>query len=286
MTRPLLRLEFSRAFTNRLFLICLTLGIGIAIVAAVESTTGYYADLEQVMPYIENSFMNQFAQSAFTLWMPNAVMKSVPNLFFFISPLFVGLAYAWSWRSDIKNGYAACLLMHTTRAQWYRAKALAVFAAGGAVVCIPLLVNLAIVLCFVPAHTPDIIDVVYTGLWRKVFLSEVLYTHPAFYVALRLILDFALAGLWGTTVLASSQFIRNRVAIVALPYIGLIVIKQVSDNLAVLTGIQPGALTILDQLKARGDQFYYGWEPVFASISAMFAISLAIPALAQRRDIL
>lgn len=255
MTSSLLRLEFSRAFTNRLFLICLTLGIGIAIVAAVESTTGYYADLEQVMPYIENSFMNQFAQSAFTLWMPNAVMKSVPNLFFFISPLFVGLTYAWSWRSDIKSGYAACLLMRTTRAQWYKAKALAVFVAGGAVVCVPLLVNLAIVLCFVPAYTPDIIDVVYTGLW-------------------------------GTTVLTLSQFIRNRVAIVALPYIGLIVIKQVSDSLAVLTGIQPGALTILDQLKARGDQFYYGWEPICASVVAMLAISLAIPALTQRRDLL
>ena len=283
---PLYRLELGRAFGNRLFTVCLVLGLGVAVVAAVESVIGYYADLDQVMPYIESSFMNQFAHSAFTLWMPTAVMRSVPNLFFFIAPLLAALAYAWSWRSDMRSGYAASLLVRVSRAQWYRAKATATFVAGGAVVCIPLLVHLVIILCCVPAYTPDITDVVYTGLWRKVFLSEVLYTCPPLYVALRFGLDFVLAGLWATTVLALSHLIRNRVAIVTLPYIGLVIIKYVSEALYAMTGTQLGALTILDHLKARGDQFYYDWPPVLVGVTIMIAISVAIPALTRKHDVL
>ncbi len=283
---PLLKLELGRAFGNRLFLLCLVLGVGIAVVAAVESTVTYYADFNQVMPYLETSFMSQFAQGAFTLWMPTAVMRSVPNLLFFIAPLLAALAYSWSWRSDIKSGYAASLLMRTSRSQWNRAKAVAAFLAGGSVVSLPLLVNLAIILCCVPAYTPDITDVVYTGLWRKVFLSEVLYKCPAAYVALRLCLDFLLAGLWATTVLSLSRFMRNRVAIVALPYLGLVVVKYVSEALYVMTGVQFGALTILDHLKARGDQFYYDWPPLLIGIATMVAISVAIPLLTRERDVL
>ena len=283
---PLLRIELKRALGNRLFLACMILGVGIAIAAAVESIVGFYAEFDQVMGCIDDRYMSQFAQGAYTLWMPASVMKSVPNLFFFIAPLLVGLSYSWSWRSDMKSGYAALMLIRCPRDQWYVSKALATFVAGGLVVCIPLLLNLVILLCSVPAFMPDIVDVVYTGLWRKVFLSELFYTCPPAYVAVRFLLDFVLSGLWATTVLALSLFIRNRVAIVTLPYIGLIAVKYVSETLYVMTGVDWGALTILDHLKARGDRFYYGWEPLCIGLATMLVVSIALPLLVRKRDVL
>lgn len=262
------------------------LGVVLAIVAAAESVASYYATFNQTMEYVAYSFMNQFAEGAYTLWMPMSVMRSIPNLFFFLAPLLVGLAWSWSWRGDVTSGYAALVLARTTRCRWLCAKTVAAFVAGGAVVAVPLLVNLVLVFCCVPAYQPDITDVVYTGLWTKVFLSELLYTCPAAYVAVRFVLDGVMAGLWATTVLGISYWARNRVAIVALPYLILIMIKYVSESLYALTGSQWGSLTILDQLKARGDAYYYGIVPVVIGIAVMVSVSLVAPVLAARRDAL
>ena len=265
---------------------CLVLGVGIAVAAAVDSIVGYRDFTDEGLPYLETSYRSQFAKSAFTQWMPMSVLRSVPNLFFFAAPLLVALAYSWSWRSDLTGGYAAQLLTRAPRGRVYAAKAIAAFAAGAAVVGVPLLVNLAVVLCFVPAFTPSIVDVVYTGLWVRVFLSGLLYTQPVLYVIVRLALDMLLAGLWATAVLAFSCLARNRVAIVALPYIAAIVVKFVSENLYALLGRDWGSLTVLDQLKARGDQYYYGWGPVLLDMAVLLAFSVVVPLLARRRDVL
>ncbi len=283
---PLIRLEMRRALGNRLTLTCLVIGVALALAAAVEATLDFWTFFDEGVAHIEETYADQFAKGAFTEWMPMAVMRSVPNLFFFSAPLLIGLSYAWSWRSDVRKGYAASILTRAPRAEWDRAKGLATFVVSGIVVAVPLLVNLAVVLCLVPAYPPDIVGVVYTGLWTKVFLSNLFYTCAPAYVAVRVVLDFVLAGLWGTTVLALSRFMRNRVAIVALPYIGLIAIKYVSENLYVLSGVQLGALTILDQLKARGDQFYYDWGAVALGLAVMLLVSVAVPRLTRGRDVL
>lgn len=283
---PVLSLEMRRALGNRLTIVCLAIGLGLAIVAVAEGIGDFRSYFSAGQTYVDDSYTGQYARGAFTEWMPMAVMRSAPNLFFFLAPLLVALAYSWSRSSDIQGGYAAQMLVRTARPQWELAKLAAVFVAGGCVVALPLLVNLVVVLCFVPAYTPDIVDVVYTGLWVKVFLSGLLYQCPVAYAAARILLDFVLAGLWATTVLSLSRFIRGRVAIVALPYVCLVLVKLISDNLYALVGVRWGALTILDQLKARGDQFYYGWDALLAGIFAMLVVSLVISVLGRRRDIL
>ena len=271
---------------GRTFALSLSVGTAIALAAAIASVWGYWDVSEREAQYLATSYANQFAQGAFTLWMPMCVSQSLPNLFFFIAPLLISLAYAWSWRSDLDSGYAQSVMVRSARTRVYWAKAVATFLSGALVVALPLLVNLAVVLCLVPAYVPDIIDVVYTGLWEKVFLSEVLYRWPALYVALRLLIDAVLAGLWATTVLALSIFVRNRVAIVALPYVALVVIKYVSERVYVLAGVRLSSLTILDQLKARGDAFYYDGAAVLAGALVMVAVALLVPIATRGRDVL
>ena len=282
---PVLSLEIRRALGNRLAIACLAFGLGLALVAAVEGIADFRSYFSAGQAYVADSYVSQYARGAFTEWMPMAVMRSAPNLFFFLAPLLIGLAYSWSRSSDVRGGYAAQVLVRTTRLRWEFAKLVAAFVAGGCVIALPLLVNLAVVLCFVPAYTPDIVDVVYTGLWVKVLLSGLFYQCPAAYVVARVLLDFVLAGLWATTVLALSRFIRGRVAVVALPYVCLVLTKLVSDNLYALAGVRWGALTILDQLKARGDQFYYGWDTLLVGVCVMLVVSVAVPVFGRRRDI-
>ena len=282
----LIRTELRRALSCRTFLAAEVLGIVAAVVAAAWSAGDYWSVVDRVSQYSQGTHPSQFANGVFTYWMPMTVMQSVPNIYFFVAPLLVGLSYAWSWRADIDGGYAQQLMIRSERARVYWAKALATFVAGAAVVTAPLVINLLLLVCLVPAYMPDITTVIYTGIWEKVFLSEVFYTFPVLYILLRLVLDALLGGLWATTVLACSLLIRNRVAIIVLPYMALVIIKYVSERIYVLAGVQLSSLTILDQLKARGDAFYYSGWALLAGIVTMAAVSVVIPLVLRRGDAL
>ena len=283
---PLLRMEVGRALHGRPFALVLVMGCLLAIVAAVTSYIGYLQTGALERMDVTNQFTNQFSQSSFTLWMPLSVMHSVPNMFFFTVPLLIGLGYAWSWRADMRNGYAQSVLSRTKRSRFYCAKLVAAFIASGLVVAVPLIINFAIVACLMPSTALDIGDVVYTGLGTRVFISDVLYQNPFLYVLVRTAIDFVLAGLWSTAVLALSLFIRGFVAIIALPYIGAVTTKYISEALYALVSMNGSSLTILDQLKARGDQFYYtGWA-LLGDIVVLLLITVAIPLCMKRRDVL
>lgn len=280
----LMRVELTRALRCRTFLMAISLGVIIAVAAAAWSSWDYWEIMGRESRYYQDVYASQFALSAFTFWMPMTVTQSIPNLFFFLAPLLAGLSYAWTWRADVSGGYAQQLMIRSTSACVYRAKAFATFVSGALVVTVPLMMNMAILLCLVPAYNPDITEVIYTGIWEKVFLSELFYTSPSLYVLVRVCLDALLGGLWATTVLACSLFIRNRVAIIMLPYLVLVIIKYVSERIYVLAGTRLSSLTILDQLKARGDAFYYSGWAVLAGVIFMMTISIVIPLMTRRGD--
>ena len=283
--RALLRLELRRALGNRLFAVSLSVGLVFALAAAVSSI-GRYELFAATQSTYTDRFVNQFSQGAYVLWMPMSVLESLPNLFFFVAVLLVGLAYSWSFRADVRSGYAQSVMARTTRARFYGAKACAAFVAGGTVVVVPLLVNFLIIACFVPLGTPDVVDVMVTAVWHRVFLSDVFYYSPPVYIALRCALDFCLAGAWATVVLAVSLLARNLVGIVVGPYVALLVVKYVSETLYMLSGVDWGSLTVLDHLKSRGDTFYYsGWN-VLAFGLLMVSVAVAVPLLSKRRDVL
>lgn len=286
----LFKLELGRALHCRTFLMSIAVGSLLASIAAVECIWRYRYSHEWGDPYLETSFLNQFAFNAFTQWLPNAVMQATPALFFFMAPLLVGLAYGWSWRSDVADGYASAVLVRARRVDWEHAKACAAFVSGGMVVSVPLLVNFLFVFCTVPAQTPSIVDMLWNGILDEEFLSELFYSNPWGYVAFRFVFDFVLAGLWATSVLALSRLIHNSVAIVALPYIGMLVVKYVSQSIAELvhqgTGFLFGTVTLIDLLRARGDYTYYSWIGVGFCLLTTLLLSLVIPRAFRRHDVL
>lgn len=286
---PLLKLELHRALHCWTFWACLGVGVALAVISAAEGVWRYFY-AHSLDAYGETTFLNTYAFNAFTQWLPNAVMQSTPNLYFFVMPLLIGLAYGWSWRADMTDGYATSVLLRTSRPKWERAKACAAFFSGGVLITIPMLVNLAIVFCLVPAEKPDAVDSMWNGVLGTAFLSEVFYCHPAIYMVIRLFIDFILAGLWATTVLAVSRFMRNKVAIVAIPYVGMLLFKYVSSSVEELvfnvTGIRWGALAIVDLLRVRGDYAEYSWVGVVFCFVTLLVVSLVIPAVTRRRDVL
>lgn len=288
--RSLFKLEMHRALHCWTFWACLGVSVVLAVIGAAEGIWKYFERHGATDAYLETSFINQYALNAFTQWLPNAVMSATPNLFFFAMPLLIGLAYGWSWRSDISDGYAVSVLVRAGRKEWERAKACAAFISGGLLITVPMLVNLAIVFCVLPAETPIVVDAMWNGVWGNAFLSEMFYSRPVAYMIVRFVLDFVLAGLWATAVLALSRCMRNKVVIVVLPYIVMLLFKYVSSSLGELvfniTGISWGALAIVDLLRVRADFGEYTWAGVMFCAVVLLVISWLIPAATRKRDVL
>lgn len=288
--KALFRLELERALHCRTFIVSAAIGSLLAIIAAAECVWRYYYSHEWGDPYLQTSFLNQYAFNAYTQWLPNAVMQTTPALFFFVAPLLVGLAYGWSWRGDIASGYAASVIVRAPRRTWEFAKALAAFLSGGLVVVVPLAINFVLVFCAVPAQVPSITDMIWNGILDEEFLSELFYSNPPACVAFRFVFDFVLSGLWATAVIGLSRFFRNRVAVVALPYIGMLVVKYISQSVAALvhqgTGFLFGTVTLIDLLRVRGDYTYYTWVGIVFFLAIVLALSILIPRAARRRDVL
>ena len=100
-----------------------------------------------------------------------------------------------------------------------------------------------------------------------------------------------LCGLWGAMVLGFSTLSTNRIALICVPYIALLLIKHVGENIYVamrLRGYEHFgmSITLFDQLKSSGDSFYCYWWATFACGLLMLTLSLVIPYLRRRADIL
>lgn len=285
----LLRMEMRRALGNRFFIIALVIGCALAVIGAVRPITLYLTARDAILTeeYLAYKNMFQFAlTSAWARWLPLRATEATPNLFFFAAPLLVAFAYSWSYRSDQLGGYAQSVMVRAPRMRYYAAKACATFVAGGLVVAVPLLLNFIVLACFIPLQPPDIVYKLYTGVSTNIFLSGVFFTNPPLFMAVRFAIDFALAGLWAAAVLAFSLFVRNRVAIVAVPYLALIVVKYVSENLYSLTGTFGYNLTIIDHLKAFGDSYVYNGWALAADAAMLAVVAVALPLIAKKRDVL
>ncbi len=288
---PFLRalgLECRRAFGGRPFLVCLAIGSVLAVTIAVIEGISARDSMLQAMEYADKSWVAAFSHGAYALWLPMSIMRPLPGPYFLLAPLLAATAYAWSMRSDLDGGYAASILVRTNPSCYYCAKACATFLSGGTVIAVPLALNLTALLCLVPAYQPSVLDVVYTGIWTRVFDSSLYYTHPAAYAVKRLAIDFLLGGLWSTATLGASLLFRSKVTALVAPLLAAITLQSVWTTLRSLLGTASlwSSITILDHLKARGDALYYDGWAVLADVAALLAVSALVPLVKRRRDVL
>lgn len=97
-------------------------------------------------------------------------------------------------------------------------------------IAIPLVINFLTVACFIPAYQPDIYYSIYYSMGYH-FLSELFYSSPLVYVIYVMALDFVFSGLIATASLTLTFFVRNRFAVVLLPFLLLLGIQYIQDTL-------------------------------------------------------
>ena len=282
----LVAIEWRKLLRCKPFWVVLAIGIVCATMAAVGEVASYLQEEPARASMMEYTYQQPFALSPYTRWIPVDRIEFWANLFVFIAPMLIALAYSWSLRSELLSGYAQKLYVTVTRPRYYLSKALVTFVAGGLIVAVPLVIDFVILACFLPLYTPSIIDVTAFGIYSQVPLSQLFYQAPWAFVVVRLLIDFVLAGLWATIVLGLSLFLRNRIILMVGPYLALIALKYGSEQLYAIIHFSGPSITLIDLLRSSGDAYNYTLGSMAICVLLMLLISIALSLVARKRDVL
>lgn len=221
--RNMLKIELRKAFGNKFFFLAICLACCIALLAAVYNVERYQREAEYTerASAISGERMNPYAP-AFTLynsWLCTDYVSFAASLFWFLSPIFATLAYGWSMSMEIKSGYRRNVMLRISRKNYYLSKLAAVFLAGGTVVTIPVVLNVAVTAMFIPAVKPDYFYKIYYPVGLPSMFSRLFYVCPLLHVIARILVAFTFAGAIATASFSMAFVICNRFAVVLLPFL-------------------------------------------------------------------
>ena len=216
--RNLLKMECKKSIRNKFFYVALGAGLLFALLSAWYNIDSYfYWDQESARYNIGGNPMDQ-ASGLFNRWIGGESISLGFTLFFTLFPLLSGFPYGWSQCMEQKSGYTRNVVIRGGKRSYFFAKYIATFLSGGLVVLLPLVCNFLLVACFVPAWKPSIIYTLYYPIRHGSLWSGMFFTHPLVFVLLYLALDFVFGGLFAAMSYGLATFVRNRVAVVLVPF--------------------------------------------------------------------
>jgi hypothetical protein len=288
----LLRIEMRRVLRSPWFLGSMLVLSVLATVSAVYQIVNYSTNWKWIIEkFSDESYYYHTIYSCFNMWLPMHAGDDAAALFFMLLPLLAIMGYAWSFAADVHGGYVNQLATRASRGRLFAARYAAVFTSAGLLAAVPLLVNFAVLACFMPAYTPSVVDCMYLSIGPNDVFASVFFAAPGLYVVLRCCLNFVLCGLWGAMVLGFSTLTTNRIALVCVPYIALLLLKHLGENFYVMMRLRGYehfgmSITLFDQLKGTPDSFYCYWWATLACAVLMAVLSVAIPYMRRKADIL
>lgn len=229
----LLKIELKKAFQNKVFLLMLGVGVLIAMLSVIQNLPKYYELLQN------NAYAAQKGIQAnptlplytpYSNWIGNDFAYSMTPLFYTLFPLLACLAYGWSYFGERKSGYVMNVAVRTRKkSQYFLAKYIAVFLSGGVVVSLPMLLNFLVISCFIPAYQPDLFYEMYYRVSSH-FLRDWFYAAPQLFISVILALNFLFGGLLAACSMAITFFVKNKFAVVLLPFMALFAVQYLQDN--------------------------------------------------------
>lgn len=214
----IVKLEISKAIKNKFFLTTLIIALIFTLLSAWYMIDLYYYTQNAMRIHGITGNPMTPAFSLFNHWVSGESTSFGFTLFFTLLPLLAVLPYGWSYFIEYKSGYLKQVVVRSSKLQYFLAKYIATFMAGGLVVCIPLVINLLVVACFIPAITPSPMYALYYSIAHVSMWSQFFYSQPLFFVILYLMLTFIFGGLFATMSLSISFFCKNRIAIILVPF--------------------------------------------------------------------
>ena len=228
--RENLRVEFMKAFHSKYFAVTLAVAAALAVWSSVHSIQYYFHTQNMLNTVGINKNPDLAADTLYNHWMGGEFGSFPTDLYYLLLPLLAVFPYAWSLFDERKSGYRKNMVTRCGRKTYIVSKYISTFAVGGLTVLLPLVLNVILIACVVPARTPDPSLHVNYAVYGDSLLSGLFYSSPLLYVLFYLLLPFAFGGLWAATTMAASFFFRNRYAALLVPYNLLLIIQYLTQS--------------------------------------------------------
>lgn len=280
----LVRIELRKALKNKWFFIAVGLGCVLALASAVGGALTEFQAQSIGLRSIDVTYMELAPLSLYKFWIVTDYLQPATDLYFLLLPLLAVLPYSWSLASEFKSGSVRNTVIRTTRVRYFAAKYAAAFLAGALAVTIPIVLNFIVCACIMPAYMPDIYSIIFIGIGDKNLWSELYYTVPLLYCLLFTLLNFTFGGLWATVVMSLSFFVKNRVALLIVPYLVLVFIKFFEERVFTLDAHY--GLTPFTYLRGTGTEFFADGYAIIVEFVAFFLIAVVFIVVNLQRDVL
>lgn len=281
----LIHMELDKALRNPWFVIALSIALALATASALGNI--FFHLNNGVTTLYEHKYVSPSPDSCFGYWISLDYLQPASTLFFQLLPLLAVIPYAWSYRTELQNGYLNQVVSRTPQGRYLLAKGIATFCSGLLVAVVPLLVNFVLLACFIPAYMPDVTEVLYLAVFPDDTASWLFYNVPVLYVLFFTLVAGVLCGLWATFVFGLSLFVDNRVALIVVPFLATLGLQFVSDRIYfALGGINGPNLGLSSNMRAVQETF--GTSPwiILAEAVILLLGALVLSRLRLRRDVL
>lgn len=181
--------EIKRMLKNPGFYIALLIGM---IVSAVHWIVLVVPCARGMDKYMSMDFALTYPPNLYNNWICEG-NNMYSYLYFLILPIMVTLPYATTFFSDVNNHLIEFICTRAAKRQYLYAKFTAVFLSGGIVSCLPLVFNILLCMAVVPVIKPEAADST-SNMVPKGSFSTLLFSHPAVYIAISLIVIFIFSG--------------------------------------------------------------------------------------------
>lgn len=279
-----IRIELGKALKNKWFYLATGLACFISFASAVGNVIEVYTDPFRNVAYTDTSYIPLAPNSLYHFWIVTDFIQPATELFFLLLPLIAVLPYSWSLASEFKSGSIKNVLTRTTRLAYFGSKFLATFASGALSVGIPVVLNFLVCACIMPAYSPDITAVLYSGITDRGLFSQLYYSVPLLYSFLMTLINFLFGGLWAMVVMSLAFFIKNRITLLLAPFLVLLFLKFLESQ--VFSFNTHFGLTPFSYLRgAGGDFFSNGWIVLIEYVGFLIFVS-SVVLLFKKRDVL
>ena len=270
MQMKTLKIELKKACFNKMTLAALIIVLACVLYHTVTVIANFYSfiSLYESKTGIENWMLT--SESVFNHWLGTDVASFPNNAFYFLLPIIAVLPYGWSLASERTSGYTKNILTRTTRKSYLIAKYMAGFISGALIIFIPLAVSLLILPDFLPSMKMESIYP-YGTIGQGCMWAEIYFEHPYIYCIMYIFLDSLYGGLIATMSLAVSFFVKNKVAVVLIPFLAFLLFDYADS--AFLANGDYSPLKFLKALPVEND--CYGWAVALIA-AAIFAGTFGI----------
>ena len=167
----LLRIELERALKNKIFYICLIIGL---ICVGVDVYTVAYRTRKAYDMYLNLSIYQ--VPGVYCKWMVTNG-SSMYKLLHLIFPLLISAPYTYTMYSDIKSGYIDNIVSRIDKKCYYGAKLITQFVTGFLTVFIVLATSFIATAAILPFEHPTRASFIY-GVHYDIAIGRLFYTKP------------------------------------------------------------------------------------------------------------